>query len=113
VASGSLHDKPKALPPLPLGMEVTAGIDDAIDLLEIQALARASRSPVPEHRYHRWTPTCVLIALAARYDVARLHVAMDLWSRLRGGGPAAGQLAAGGQRVGRRGRASPAPAVSG
>ena len=69
---------PKALPPLPLGLEVTADIDDAIDLLEIQALARAFRSPVPEHQYHRWTPTYVLIALAARFDVARLQVALDL-----------------------------------
>jgi hypothetical protein len=66
-----------ALPELPLGLEAVESLDDALYLLEMQALARALQ-PFERKRAERWIPTYILIAMTSRYDLTRLQVVLEL-----------------------------------
>jgi hypothetical protein len=66
-----------ALPELPLGLEAVESLDDALYLLEMQALARALQ-PFERKRAERWIPTHILIAMTSRYDLTRLQVVLEL-----------------------------------
>jgi hypothetical protein len=66
-----------ALPELPLGLEAVESLDDALYLLEMQALARALQ-PFERKRAERWIPTYILIAMTSRYDLTHLQVVLEL-----------------------------------
>lgn len=66
------------LPPLPFGLMVTEALDDAVNVLESEALLRALvRLTLDEIR---WTPTLVLITLRPRHELTRLQAVLDLGS---------------------------------
>ena len=65
------------LPELPLGLQPVDSLDEALDLLEMQALARALPPSQPT-RPERWIPTYILIAMTSRYDLTRLQVVLEL-----------------------------------
>jgi hypothetical protein len=68
---------PAVLPELPLGLQPVDSLDEALDLLEMQALARALPPSEPT-RPERWSPTYILIAMTSRYDLTRLQVVLEL-----------------------------------
>ena len=68
---------PAALPELPIGLQATTSLDDALDLLETQTMIRALHLPEPK-RHEQWKPIYVLMAMTSRCDPDRLQVVLKL-----------------------------------
>lgn len=71
------YPSPAALPELPIGLQATTSLDDALDLLETQTMIRALQLSEPK-RYEEWKPIYLLVVMTSRCDPDRLQVVLKL-----------------------------------